>query len=318
MEEKYKRFQEYDWSKSQEWQNYYSNLFPTPPGNKIEHFKKKFYRLKVDNDFDVNFVPATNSSGNPTTNASNNNSSYTSSSFSNQYTAPTPTRIENKALATTEAFIWFLFLQSILFQFYTLPLAAIALVIRTYNRVGIIKFNMEYAQLLFLDEHFQLILYTLLFMIERFNYFILVPLIITALMNISYFLSRNSNLLPKYIIDFVKPYSEKLVNKRVELARTRSNVELAIGLLLVIGIFFGTNGFLIPIFYWQYIRFKYIVNEDTKAAFTRLNLIINKNKLKLPSAVQLGITKVQQFAEYLGRTEAQPGESAGGANCIIF
>jgi len=65
----------------------------------------------------------------------------------------------------------------------------------------------------------------------------------------------------------------KLINKRVELAGMRANTEVAVGFLLVAGIFLGLNSFLIPIFFWQYLRFKYIVNEDIKRSFTRLNTL---------------------------------------------
>ena len=312
MEVKYKQFSNFDWTKSSEWQSYYTNLFPTPAANKIDYYKRKFYRLKIDNDFDVNYFPPVNNS------SSNTNNNYSSSSFSTNYTPPSPTHIENKNISLAEAFVWLIFIQSILFQFHTLKLAAIALLLRTYNRVGIIKFSMEFAQILFLDEHFQLLLYSLLFMIERFNYFVLLPLLVTAILNLSYFISKYGSTLPTAITNSIKPYSEKILAKRVELAKARSNIEIAIGFLLVIGILFGINSFLTPIFYWQYMRFKYIVNEDIKAAFTRLNQFINQKKVTLPSVFQLGISKIQQFAEYMGRTESGPGQNAGGSNCIIF
>jgi hypothetical protein len=46
MEEKYTQFKEYDWA-------YYTNIFPTPPPSKILIYKKKFYRNKIDLDFDI-------------------------------------------------------------------------------------------------------------------------------------------------------------------------------------------------------------------------------------------------------------------------
>ena len=41
MEAKHKQFLEFNWRDSQEWQNYYRDIYPTPPGNKIEYYKKK-------------------------------------------------------------------------------------------------------------------------------------------------------------------------------------------------------------------------------------------------------------------------------------
>ena len=54
-EESYKKYQEFDFSKSTAWLNYFDNLFPTPPMKKLEKFKRKFYRREIDNEFDVSY-----------------------------------------------------------------------------------------------------------------------------------------------------------------------------------------------------------------------------------------------------------------------
>ncbi len=58
MEQKFKSFQDFDWSNNQGWQSYFSNLFPTPPLSKVERFKRKWYRDNVDKDFDVTYQPS--------------------------------------------------------------------------------------------------------------------------------------------------------------------------------------------------------------------------------------------------------------------
>ena len=57
MEEKYKQFELIDWSKEEKWQLYFSNITPTPPGNKIPYYKKKYFRNNYDKDFDITWEP---------------------------------------------------------------------------------------------------------------------------------------------------------------------------------------------------------------------------------------------------------------------
>jgi hypothetical protein len=311
MEEKYKKFLEFNWRDSADWQAYFSNIYPTPPGNKVDFYKRKFYNQRLDPDFDRNYQPAEPSSS--TTNNTSNNASggaYTNSTY------PQPAAgLSSPLIQVAEVGLWVSFLFSIVLNFHTLKFAAAALLIRSIRRVGIPKFSMDWAQLLFLDEHFQQMLYALLFMIDNLNFFLLVPLGITAVLNISEFLKTQGAQ-----FNFLMPYINKIVNKRVELAKTRSDIEVGIGFFLFVGIFLGLNSFLLPIFYWQYLRFKYIVNADTKGTFSKMNDYVNifKNKPSTPGLIKMVIIKVQEFASYMGRTEAGPGQGAGGANCMIF
>ena len=122
-------------------------------------------------------------------------------------------------------------------------------------------------------------------------------------------------------MQILRNYYEKLYNKRVEIARMRSNIEVGIGFLLVFGILLGLNNFLTPIFYWQFLRFKYIVNQDTKNTFTLMNGYVDrfKNRNDIPGFLKIVIEKTQQFACYMGKTETTDGQAAGGGqNCNIF
>lgn len=58
MEVKYIAFKKFDWTLSEKWQLYFSNLYPTPPRERIEKLRRKWYRDNVDKDFDLTFEPA--------------------------------------------------------------------------------------------------------------------------------------------------------------------------------------------------------------------------------------------------------------------
>lgn len=315
MEEKYKKFLEYNWLTSKEWHFYLDNdIYPRPPLNKIEYFKKKFYKSKIDPDFDINYQSPSSTNAN-TNNSNNTSSGQSNQNYQNPYTSP-PAGVShnlNNILQKAEILLWAIFSISFVIGFSPLKMAALALAIRIFRRVGTPKLSIEFAQHLFLDEHFQILLYTLLFMIDRLNIFSLIPIFITCLMNVSEFCRLNN-------ISILNYYTNLIYNRRVEIAKLRSNVEIGIGFLLVLGIFLGLNSLLIPIFYWQFLRFKYIVNQDTKNSFSAMNEYVEnfKNKPNTPSILRYIIEKVQAFASYLGRTEAGPGQTAGGQNCTIF
>lgn len=59
MEEKFRRYRNYDWSLSEGWQIYFSNLFPTPSRDRVEKIRRRWYRDNVDKDFDINYEPPT-------------------------------------------------------------------------------------------------------------------------------------------------------------------------------------------------------------------------------------------------------------------
>jgi hypothetical protein len=308
MEEKYKKFLEFNWRDSADWQAYFGNIYPTPPGNKVEFYKKKFYNQRIDPDFNRDYFP-------PELSSTVNNNANTGSS-NHSYPQPSQaTGLSSPIVQIVEAILWVAFVASIFINFHTLKFAALALLVRAIRRVGVPKLSMDWAQLLFLDEHFQQMLYALLFMIDKVNYFLLVPLGLTAVLNLAEFIKSKPDM-----FRFAIPYVNMVIGKRVELAQTRSNIEVGIGFFLFAGIFLGLNQFLLPIFYWQYLRFKYIVNQDTKVTFSKMNWYIEsfKNKPSTPGVLKMVLTKLQELASYMGRTEAAPGQAAGGANCNIF
>ncbi len=43
----------YDFRNCPKWKKYIGSLYPTPPLNKIEKFRRKFYKREIDPEFDV-------------------------------------------------------------------------------------------------------------------------------------------------------------------------------------------------------------------------------------------------------------------------
>lgn len=311
MEEKYKKFLEVDWSTNDAWQNYFANITPTPPGSRVLHYKKKFYKFRVDNDFDITWEPPIQT--NQQTSGPQQQGGYRpnySAPFTGNFVPLYGNTIISKSVACIEILMW-IASTTLIFMFhdYSLKASCATLCIRVFRRIGKPKFNIEYAQTLFLDEHLHLLMYMLLLMIDRHSIYTTIPFLITSILNISDFCRHYG---------IITALMNKIVNKRTILCELRSNSELMLGVIMIIGIFFGVNGFFLPIFYWQFLRFKYIFNTDSKISFGKLNSGVNTIKPKLPRPVRWVVSKIQQLFDFLGRTETKEGQAAGGANCLIF
>ena len=310
MEDKYKKFKEFDWQSSQEWQLYYSNLYPTPGPSKIERFKKKFYKNKIDPDFDIDYTPPEDTSS---------NTSQSQQQYTSYHPPHAPVAINSPVLLNIETLVFFLFAFSLPFNFHSLKIVTLGLLIRTIRLCGKPQWKIEYAQILFTNETFQLLLSTLVLFIDRFNYYLMLPCGISVLL----YVCENMKAMNNQMLNGFMGYIDTIVNKKAELIQCKAHVEVAIGFLLVVGFFFKTNAFILPIIYWQLMKMKYVMNPNIQVSFRILNEKVNgvKNKPGVPPIAKMVIEKIQWVFEYMGKVE-MPKEGgqqqSAGPSCIIF
>ena len=339
MDEKYKQFKEYDWINSKEWQLYYSNLYPTPPPSKILRYKKKFYRNKIDSNFDIDYEPpkeeenTTNNNTNNTQYSNANQSSSNQSSqetFTNEQTFETYKAAQTLARPINSSLLLLIETISLLAFFVSLPiryrtnlLAIIPFLIRTIRLVGIPQFNMTYLQVVLMNDACHTLLFAVQIIIERFNYYLLFPIIISAVIALCENLKNINAKIP-----IVQGYVDLIYNKKEEIIQSRSHVEVAIGFVSIIGIFLKLNSFLTPIIYWQMIRVRYTLNPYIKQSFKDINEYANsiKNSDKCPEIVKTIIDKVQSAFEYLAKMYSpqqnaqgqDQNQQQGGSMCNVF
>lgn len=339
MDEKYKQFLEYNWVDSKEWQLYYSNLFPTPPPSKILRYKKKFYRNKIDQNFDIDYQPPqseekTSTSSNETQYSNSTQSNYSNQtnqqSFSNEQTFETyraaqslARPINSNGLLLIETFLLTLFIFSLPIRYKTNLVSIIAFLIRTIRLVGIPQFNMTYLQAALMNDACHTLLFSVQIVIERFNYYLIFPVIISAVIALSDNIRSFNAKLP-----LAQQYIDLINNKKEEIIQTRSHVEVAIGFVSIIGIFLKLNSFLTPIIYWQMVRVKYTLNPYIKQSFKEINQFANdvKNNEKCPGIVKTIIDKVQWAVDYMGKMYSpqqnaqsqEQNQGQGGSMCNIF
>ena len=332
MDEKYKQFLEYNWVDSKEWQLYYSNLFPTPPPSKILRYKKKFYRNKIDSNFDIDYEPPKQEEASQQNNAQsqNYNQNYSNQTnqeaFSNEQTfetykaAQTLARpINSQPLFLIETISLILFIVSLPIRYKTNLLAIIAFLIRTIRLVGIPQFNMTYLQATLMNDACHTLLFAVQIILERLNYYLLFPVIISAVIALCENLKK---------MNIKLPYVDLINNKKEEIIQSRSHVEVAIGFVSIIGIFLKLNSILTPIIYWQMIRVRYTLNPYIKESFKEINNYANqiKNSDKCPGIVKTIIDKVQWGVEYLGKMSSpqqnaqgqDQSQGQGSSMCYIF
>ena len=310
MEEKYKKFKEYNWTDSAEWKSYYTNIFPTPPPSKILRYKKKFYRNKIDPDFDIDYKPlneednsnsSTNSSSTSYNQKANTNNNSFQDMFSKEQTFESykaaqslANPINSNLLILIETFLLIAFIISLPSSHKTSILALLAFLVRTIRSVGIPKFDMIYFRALIMNDSCHTLLYTLQTLLDKFNYYIIIPILISTIIALS---DNGRNIV------LVKKYTNLVNNKREELIEIRSNIEVAIGFVSIFGVFLKINSILTPILYWQAMKFRYILNPYIKKSFSQLNYSSNqfKNSEKCPKLLSLIIDKVQMAISYMAK-----------------
>ena len=311
MEEKYKKFKEFDWKNSKEWQLYWSNLYPTPSVSKIERYKRKFYKNKIDSDFDIDYKPKESS------NQNNTNSTYTDSNtgYSYSYAYPPFKPINSLLLKTLETYLLFFFLLSLPFRFYSKQIASVAYLIRTLRLNGIPKWKVEYLQGLMGIDSVHVFFYSLILFVERFNYYLILPVALAAVVD------SCENLKNEKQLEMFKKYFDLVLSRKESLLQDRANVEVGIGFLLIVGVFLKLNSFLLPIIYWQLMKVKYFLQPRIKKSFEMLNANVNKfkNNKNCPQMLKFVVEKIQWLFEYFGKIEPKnQQQNSGFGNCMIF
>ena len=301
MEEKYKQFLEYNWENSEEWHSYFRNIFPTPPENKIIRYKKKFYRNKIDSDFDIDYKPANSKEeeqeqekSQSTNNNTNDNKASSSYSVPKNDYSKTP-------LLNIETVLMILFFFSLPLKYNSKIISIIIFLIRSIRLVGIPRFEMGYLYQLLKTESFQTFIYSIEILIEKFNYFLMVPIIISIFVAFCENLKLyNLNLGTKInqIIDLMN-------NKKEDLLQDKSDIELGMGIFLIVGFMLKINSLIIFIIHIQVLYIKYNFDYRLKRSLNKLNFYVNqfKNSNNCPSVFKNIIEKIQNMFEYLGNSQ---------------
>jgi hypothetical protein len=287
MDEKFKQFLNYDWVNSQEWRTYYDNLYPVPPGNKILYYKKKFYKLKVDNEFDLTYQPEKPEEDKPF------------EKIPERAVAKDSRKgLMDQVCACIEGFMIMTFLFAFSLGLSAKHPALVALIVGCLRRVGMIKFNKQYMDVLLHNEEFQSIIYVLiLYFYSKLIFVLYLPLVFLLLLNVCEYFKHYLT-----IMKFLIKYFEKVINHKDYLLGLKAKFEIFMIVFFIVSCFFDFIGNIVTfILYSNYIRTKYHFNMYISTGFGDLNrfLVKFKHSRFCPLILAFLVEKIQTIGCYL-------------------
>ena len=319
MNKKYKLFKEYNWAYSDDWKNYYNNLYPSPPITKLLYYKKKFYRNNIDPDFDINYIPPEgeemeteykppldviekNLKNNKKENNNNNfneekqKSNYQKILEKYELSKKNYKPINLNIFKYSQLFFSILFIISIPFGIRTHTFALDSFLIKLFREIGKPRFSKLYLQYLLLNDTFHILIYIFICSIDNYNYYMLLPIIIsTFICFVEDFKDCN----------FINKYLSEINTLKTDLIQKKTHIEVIIGFLQIIGVVLSINTFKMPIIYWNFLRFRYFINPFVYKSFEELNLKLNKIKERktIPTFINYIINKIQLIFNYFGNVK---------------
>ena len=307
-------FIRYDWNNSVEWKNYLENIFPSPPQNRILHYKKKFYKLKIDPDFDINYIPGQNNN-----NENQNNNQRNNQNQNNENEMRNGNRNNNNnfnidvdimfividiIISITSFLAFFIHLKT------SINMLIGCLIYKLIKKEGKPKFEQQYLINIINNENFSyLILILLLFIDNSKNYFIVIPIIVYNLIDII----NNINLIYKNNI------FSKILAKKQFILKYSNILEINI-ISPIYGFFMNKNSFYFIFLYIQYLKFRVYVNQNITNCLVQINNYLNN--LKSSQNTPKILKNIVQFTQNLGNTIFNlPNNIAANTNiaiCSIF
>ena len=269
MEDKYRQYLQYDWNNSEEWKLYFNNLFPVPPSSRIDYYKKKFYKLKIDPDFDINYYPNVNH---------------------NQRVNP--------VIYGELGYLSLIVLTMIFSTYNSLKIAFPYFVYRIYKDIGSVQFTVPFLQNLLINEYFHTFVYNVIFVFEGIN-----SIILSSPFAVLYFVDISACLKEIY------PSNEfliKITRNRNKIIENKSLLEIAEIILIIIGVVIKTNSFFFILIYIQYIKFKNSVSTPMSNSFRYLKqkadeINSNQNTPDVVKTIIGGIIKISSFFNSTGQ-----------------
>ena len=186
------------------------------------------------------------------------------------------------------------------------------------NKQGMPKFSMDYLRQIIPDEHFQNLGYlSVITFMGGMSFVVYSPLVLFAYLIVSEVGIKYQN---APLVSTFKEYLQKGVNGRAHFMALRADLEVYIGVYLIVGWFLGWSSLISIFFYWQYMRLKYMLNYNTKLAFTKFATTIDGyvNRPAVPGLLKTGWTKAKDLCAYMARVD-QPQEGGNAPSmCTIF
>jgi hypothetical protein len=266
MNEIYNNYLNYNFEESLLWKDYLKRIYPPPPENRIEYFKKEFYKNKIDNNFDVNYIP------NKITIHFNYNELIGKNGIELFY-------------------IIFNYLMIFVYLQFFYLLCFLYFIIKSIEKEGMIKFTKEYLLKITKNYDFSLIILSLIIMIDGSR---------NIFLSIIFILREFLYLLKIIKILYKHPTILKIWEKREKFIQICSNCEFFGFFPLIYGIFVGMNSFFFIIIYAQYLKFRYYCSPHMNQTVQTINNYLDdiKNNQSTPEFIKNGINIINKIVNF--------------------
>jgi len=179
------------------------------------------------------------------------------------------------SMKTYQWICWVLFFISLPLRLYTNWFVFAALVFGLVKRHGLPKFNKEFLQKMMFDENLQALPYlAIVAVVGEANMLLYMPLILHGYLEVSPIFKEILDRKPNALIiskDFVKSYVLRGVSHKAEYVELKSDIEVYIGIYLIVVWFIGWSSFLSILMYWQIMRLRYMISTHIQMAFKRID-----------------------------------------------
>lgn len=299
---KYQNFLNYNWNESAEWKQYFSNIFPVPDNSRIEYYKRKFYKLKIDPDFDIHY-------NYPPPNQTNNHNSHRQP----RQNVPNNNNNPSFTMLLVGELVYMLLITYLLLysSFNGLVLLLPFLIYKIIYANGGFRLTSQHFQNLILHDYFSVFIYTFVFITQGINHcYLLFPFLVFFLYEASENLSK---IYPSH-----EGYKLIVINKK-NFRIAQCMIEVLNIFIAIIGVFIDYNRLFIIFLLFQYIKFKYSASQEMKKTFTLIHqfgewIVSCENIPPIFKNIVKGIESCVQFLGSNGGGNVQIGVTA----CSIF
>lgn len=328
------KFTEFKWAESESWQKYFADLFPTPNAQKVQKFKRKWYKANVDANLSEeepqSSATATSTAAPSPSNATTTNTATSGTSATTGTTGSFPGRTASQsggagtsARSVTEQ-LWtrsaafllssgaFLYLSSFLIAglqgrlrvsaVVCLCLGFIASLIAAYGKP---QWDAQYWQLIAYHEA-ALALPSCLIALPQDRFIFYAPALLSAFYLSIDYLAEFVGSLPLAPTPFKNALSNLATGQQKEMVRTyRGKLDVYCGLTAIALFILQRIRFLFLMLTFQMLRHKYVVSPHTKRAFADVHTLITRG-LSHPMVPPAVNNTYQRFSAIISRYANPP------------
>lgn len=199
---------------------------------------------------------------------------------------------------------------------------------------GVPKWQAAYAQRLVLDPSTQALFFCLVFWVSAPFSLAMVPVFLIEMVH---FAAYTASLLQVMKLTHVSAAASKLLSPAAgaiisdpsfatlpaqskwaklyhRMPQVAANVEVGIGMALLVEMLTPARNFLLTILYWQLLRVRYMINPQLQEAFRVLNasILTLVHHPRCPAVVATVYAKIQKFAISMADVQQQQAAAGGG------